>query len=537
MRSSFLAALLSLALAASIARAQYPTVPQEVQHAEDARRAAYEGPENAAWESAQDELAQWAERGKPFVPWAAKPADLPQAKIPAFPGAWGGGMYSFGGRGGKVYVVTSLADAGPGTLREACNAIGPRIVVFQVAGVIHLENRIRIRAPYITIAGQTAPGDGICVRGATVSIDTHDVVIRHMRFRRGETNVANRDDSLGGNPVGNIVLDHVSASWGLDENFSLYRHMYRPPEGGQELKLPTVNITIQWSLSSEALDTYHHSLGSTIGGHNSSFHHNLWACNAGRNPSIGMDGGFNFVNNVLFNWRHRTVDGGDQRSQYNIIANYYKPGPATPDSDIRHRVLRPDGRRSTREKTSPLVWGRAYVAENEVEGNPTVTADNWSGGVQIDDANNVAKVLADVRYVEPFPMAPVPKQSAQDAYAAVVANVGATLPRRDAVDRRIIEQVRSGSVRSATKNGIITDVAQVGGYPAYQGEPVADADLDGMPDDWERRHGFNPTDPGDAMLDATGDGYSNLERYLNGLDPHRKVDWQDLSNNVDPRML
>src|SRR5262249_36667253 len=152
--------------------------------------------------------------------------------------------------------------------REACNAIGPRIVVFNVAGTIHLKNRIRIRAPYITIAGQTAPGNGICIRGATVCVDTHDVVIRHLRFRRGQTNVTTRDDSFGGNPVRNVIIDHVSASWGLDEKLSMYRHMLRPKDGAMELKLPTVNITIQWCISSEALDPYNHSLGSTIGGHN-----------------------------------------------------------------------------------------------------------------------------------------------------------------------------------------------------------------------------------------------------------------------------
>src|SRR5262245_12330347 len=180
------------AQSSAVALAQYPKVPPPVQKAEDDRRAAYEKPEDEAWRKAQPELEAWAKKGKPFIPGAAKPADLPQAKIPAFPGAWGGGVYSSGGRGGTVCVGTSLDDAGPGTLREACNAVGPRIVVFNVAGMIHLKNRIRIRAPYITIAGQTAPGDGVCVRGATVSIDTHDVVIRHMRFRRGETNVDNR---------------------------------------------------------------------------------------------------------------------------------------------------------------------------------------------------------------------------------------------------------------------------------------------------------------------------------------------------------
>jgi hypothetical protein len=186
-------------------------------------------------------------------------------------------------------VVTSLEDSGPGTFREACEAGGPRIVVFNVAGIIRLKDRVRIRAPYITIAGQTAPGDGVCIAGANVALDTHDVVIRHMRFRRGETNVGDRDDSIGGNPIGNIMIDHVSASWGLDENMSMYRHMYDHDGNRQtpDLKLPTVNITIQNSIFSEGLNTYNHAFGSTIGGHNSTFQRNLWACNSGRNPSVG----------------------------------------------------------------------------------------------------------------------------------------------------------------------------------------------------------------------------------------------------------
>lgn len=517
------------------ATAQYPKVPKGVQKAEDERRAAYERPEDEAWGKAQPELAAWAKKGKPYVPWAAKPSDLPQASIPAFPGAWGGGMYSFGGRGGKVYVVTSLEDSGPGTLREACNAIGPRTVVFNVAGAIHLKNRIRIRAPYITIAGQTAPGDGICIRGATVCVDTHDVVVRHLRFRRGETNVANRDDSLGGNPVGNIIVDHVSASWGLDENLSMYRHMYRPEDGEVELKLPTVNITIQWSISCEALNTYNHSLGSTIGGHNSMFHHNLWACNAGRNPSIGMNGDFNFVNNVIYNWRHRTVDGGDQKSRYNIVNNYYKPGPATPGSAVSQRVLRPDGRRGP-DKTSPREWGKAYVSGNAVVGNEAVSKDNWAGGVQIDGDDDPKAILPRVHADKPFPMAEVPLQTASEAYEAVLKDAGATQPKRDAVDRRIVDMVRQGTVTDKERQGIITDVKQVGGYPEYKGQPVKDTDGDGMPDEWELRYGLDPNDPADATKDCNGDGYTNVEKYVNGIDPRTKVDWRDLRNNRDPLM-
>src|SRR5437763_11046884 len=325
----FLAATLAL-LGATVVEAQYPKVPKDVAHAAAEAQAAADKRSDEAWQKAQPAIREWAAKGKPYIPWASKPGDLPQAGIPAFPGAEGGGMYSFGGRGGKVYVVTSLEDSGAGTFREALEAAGPRIVVFNVAGIIKQKDRIRVRAPYITIDGSHAPGEGVCIAGNTVELENHDAIIRHMRFRRGATDVTDRNDSFGGNPVGNIMIDHVSASWGLDECMSMYRHMYHPPDGGRDLKLPTVNITIQNSIFSEGLNTYHHAFGSTIGGLNSTFHHNLWACNTGRNPSVGMYGDFTFVNNVLFNWVHRSVDGGDHMSYFSVFNNYFKPGPATP---------------------------------------------------------------------------------------------------------------------------------------------------------------------------------------------------------------
>src|SRR5690242_19952756 len=181
----------------------YPQVPKDIMDASQKERAEAARLSEEAWKRALPEIEAWAKKGKPYIPGAAKPEDLPQAKIPAFPGAWGGGMYSFGGRGGKVIVVTNLNDSGPGSFRDAVEQGGPRIVVFNVAGVIRLKAAVSIRAPYITIAGNTAPGDGICIAGNTVQLDTHDVVVRHMRFRRGKTEAADRDDSFGGNPVGN----------------------------------------------------------------------------------------------------------------------------------------------------------------------------------------------------------------------------------------------------------------------------------------------------------------------------------------------
>src|SRR5690348_5084574 len=193
------------------ALAQYPTIPADVKKWSDSLLDAEAKHSDEAWAKAWPIIEKEARAGKPYIPWAARPYDLPQANIVAFPGAEGGGAYSFGGRGGKVIVVTSLEDRGPGTLREACETGGARIVVFNVAGIIHLKTPLIIRAPYITIEGQSAPGDGVCIAGESVWLNTHDVVVRFMRFRRGETNVGRRDDAIGGNPVGNIMIDHVSA--------------------------------------------------------------------------------------------------------------------------------------------------------------------------------------------------------------------------------------------------------------------------------------------------------------------------------------
>ncbi|MDL2243704.1 polysaccharide lyase, partial [Bacteroidales bacterium OttesenSCG-928-J19] len=282
--------LMSLAVCIGSIRAQYPTIPEEVKESGLRIDAENDRLDQLAWEKAYPIVMKEAEEGRPYRPWAAKPEDLLKNDLPAFPGAEGGGMYTAGGRGGKVIVVNSLADRGPGTLREACETGGARIIVFNVAGIIRLESPISLKAPYVTIAGQTAPGDGVCVTGASFLIDTHDVIIRYMRFRRGAQDVRFRDDALGGNAVGNIIIDHCSGSWGLDENISIYRHVYNRREDGYGDKLPTVNITIQNSIFSEALDCYNHAFGATIGGHNSLFARNLFASNISRNASVGMDG-------------------------------------------------------------------------------------------------------------------------------------------------------------------------------------------------------------------------------------------------------
>jgi hypothetical protein len=530
------AVLLAAGCSAS-AWAQYPSIPDSVKQYQEQRHAEFTKASDEAWERALPIIQREArELKKPYIPWAARPHDLPQANIPAFPGAEGGGAFSFGGRGGKVITVTSLEDSGPGTLREACEQGGARIVVFNVAGVITLKTPIILRAPYITIAGQTAPGDGVCVAGESFWINTHDVVIRHMRFRRGATDVGSRDDALGGNPVGNIMIDHVSTSWGLDENMSIYRHMWNPGDGSKELKLGTVNVTIQNSIFFQTLDTYNHSFGSTLGGENCTFMRNLWANNAGRNPSIGWNGQFNFINNVVYNWVHRSADGGDYTALYNFINNYYKPGPLTPkNSPVGHRIVKPE---SGRSKLGYFVFGRVYANGNVMEGSDAVTADNWAGGVQVQEQKDTEGYTEYMRWDKPFPILnPFPIMTAREAFDFVTANAGATLPKRDVVDERCMEQVRTGKAyydpaadtiefyqfkhrrlpKDSYKQGIITDVRQVGGYPAYKGTPYKDSDGDGMPDEWEKKNGLNPKDAGDATKDMTGDGYTNIEKYINGL--------------------
>jgi hypothetical protein len=536
--------------------AQYPNIPKEDKEASDSLLAMANRRSDSIWNNfAYPIVKSEIPLGRPYVPWADRPTDLVQADIPAFPGAEGGGAFTKGGRGGKVITVSSLADEGPGTLREACEQGGARIIVFNVSGIIRLKSPIIMRAPYVTIAGQTAPGDGVCVAGESFWIMTHDVIIRHMRFRRGETWVGRRDDAIGGNPVGNIMIDHVSASWGLDENMSMYRHMYddgtkKKPNQPAEEKLGTANITIQNSIFSESLDTWNHAFGSTLGGENCSFIRNLWADNAGRNPSVGWNGVFNFANNVVYNWVHRSVDGGDYRAQFNIINNYFKPGPLTPKNNVGFRILKPE---SGRSNLSYKQYGRCYVNGNIMEGNERVTKNNWDGGVQVEEMPDAGEYTPYMKVDKPLPMPQFTIMPTEKVFDFVLANAGALLPKRDAVDIRVTEQVRTGIVKyneafddtlkpqfehrrlpkDSYKHGIITDIRQVGGYPEYTGTPYTDTDKDGMPDVWEVKHRLNPNDPSDANKDLNGDGYTNIEKYINGINPSKKRDWKESKNNVD----
>ena len=569
MKQKLLLAACAMILAPVAAEAQYPSITDAAKAKIDSLQKVWTAHSDSAWAVAFPIVKKEAMEGRSYVPWAFRPYDLKQSKIPSFPGAEGGGMYTFGGRGGKVITVSNLNDDGIGSFRWACEQGGARIIVFNVSGIIKLKTPIIVRAPYITIAGQSAPGDGVCIAGESFQVNTHDVVVRHMRFRRGNTHVWYREDSFGGNPVGNIMIDHCSCEWGLDENISFYRHMFDLGDAIGSRKEPTVNVTIQNTISAKSLDTYNHAFGSTIGGENASFMRNLWADNTGRNPSIGWGGVFNFVNNVIYNWVHRTADGGEFSTMSNFVNNYYKPGPLTPkDSNVGWRIIKSESRSG---KLFPFKqFGRVYADGNIVEGYDAITKNNWAGGIQTADKDGdlAEDELAIMHSKEPFVMPHMTILPSNQTFDYVLNNVGATIPKRDIVDQRVIDEVRTGNAyyekklpkvnpygdlwglspksqapdgsfkyrrlaKDSYKEGIITDPRQMGGYPQYKGKPYKDSDKDGMPDEWEIANGLNPNDPSDAVKDCTGDGYTNIEKYINGISTKEKTDWTNLKNNHD----
>ena len=424
--------------------------------------------------------------------------NLRPSHAPAFPGVEGFGKYTVGGRGGKVIEVTNLHDAGPGSFRAAVSAKGPRTVVFRVSGTIALESELKIREPYLTIAGQTAPGDGICIKNYQVNFDTSQVIMRYLRFRPGDEK-GKEQDAFGG--AGNqIVVDHCSASWGVDETFSINK---------------AANLTVQWCLVSESL--YHslhkkgnHGYGGLWGGPGGSWHHNILAHHSSRNPraSGNVDSGLmDYRNNVIYNWGFNSAYGGELWPR-NWINNYYKSGPAT-DDKVRGRIfLQKDPR------------GKMFAAGNFVAGFPAISADNWNGGINFaPDGEATEKTL---RVDRPFVVAPVTTQSAEVAYGLVLAQAGASLVR-DAVDRRVVEEIRTGTATFGASykgggKGIIDSQKDVGGWPELRSLPApVDTDHDGVPDVWEQAHGLNPQDPADGPRSTTPGGYSNLERYLNSL--------------------
>jgi len=415
----------------------------------------------------------------------------------AFPGAEGYGKYASGGRGGKVYEVTTLKSSGPGSLGEAIGASGPRTVVFRVSGTI--EGNFRINSDKITIAGQTAPGDGICIKGS-LRVDVNDVIIRYIRVRANPA--VGQVDAIYGEFCKNVILDHVSASWSSDEVVSLYRNE---------------NITIQWCMITEACanEGGGHRFGGIWGNNYSTYHHNLLAHNDSRNPRWGSGTRYNdYRNNVLYNWGYNSCYGGEAvEDSYpdvmnfftvNMVANYYKPGPAT-RSNVARRIARPGA-------NDLGGLGKWYVSDNYIVGYPEVTANNWLG-VDNDDGKRLYEPLS-----APWDAMPINQESPEEAYQAVLEHVGCSLPKRDAIDTRIIEEVRTGTATYGN-NGIITRPSDVGGWPNLQGGPApVDSDHDGIPDAWETAHGLDPSKKDDGnKTNLSADSYTNLESYLNSL--------------------
>jgi pectate lyase len=430
----------------------------------------------------------------------------PPANVPAFPGAEGAGKYARGGRGGDVYHVTSLKDSGPGSLREALmTAQGGRTIVFDVAGTIQLKTRLRVeKKANITIAGQTAPGKGITIRDWPLQIyDCRDVVVRYLRVRLGDENKPKGgEDVMTVDRNQNLVLDHLSLSWGIDGN-SDYRG--------------NSNMTLQWLIYSEALNRSIHEKGphamcTSIRDckGNTSVHHNIYATSRHRHPTLGSGSAktnpevlLDFRNCVNYNWSGPTNIGG---MRINIVGNYYRPGPLT---DIKAQPMQ--------MKDGALDKARGFTSGNYFEGfAKAFNSDNFATVLYTNEGSYASTTRERWAVREEFPTGDfgIPTQTAEVAYEACLRYSGASLAR-DTVDERLIGDIR------ARKGKLIDSQKEVGGWDPYpeQRRPANwDTDGDGMPDAWEVKHGLDPRNPADGNAVGAG-GYTNLERYLNSLIP------------------
>jgi len=468
----------------------------------------------------------------------------PEALAPrAFPSAEGFGAHTIGGRGGKILEVTTLADAGPGSLRAAIETPGPRTIIFRTGGIILLKSPLAIRDPFITIAGQTAPGDGICIRGAQLRVRTHDVILRGLRLRTGDELFYDHSDEPDGLsllagpwpkddpkhpygdgldvPVYNVLIDHCSISWSVDENIGMWSNAYKDPKGNH-----VRNVTIQWCIISEGLykSVHHkgpHSMGILVGHRstNISFHHNLLAHNNARNPVLQGGTETEWINNVVYNWDDQGMVFGDWADigwiRVNIIGNVYKAGPTTENSPPRKRAAyalldRMYGPDRAIKISRVYPDSRFYLAGNIT---PRVIQPQAYQPAAIEVgfyARPIEPLISPTPAVKPSGIVTHP---AADAYALVLAHAGATAPRRDTIDTRVVEQVRT------TTGRIIDSPRDVGGFPPYDpGTPPVDSDHDGMPNTWELAHALNPNNPTDAQT-PTPSGPTHLEHYLNSLLP------------------
>jgi hypothetical protein len=449
----------------------------------------------------------------------------------AFPGAEGFGRFSQGGRGGRVIKVTNLDDSGPGSLRAAVEAEGPRIVVFDVGGVIRLKSDLKIANDHITIAGQTAPGYGVTLRDGQFLIHANHVIVRYLRSRVGDEAGKEYDSiSIGGGS--DIILDHISSGWSIDESLSVTQKV------GPDVKHLT-NVTVQWSLIAESLNhSIHekgeHGYGSLLQGSYGakySFHHNLWAHHEARMPRIGNYAKstddpegitLDFRDNVFYNW-----GPGATTDFYNWepgVSRGYAMDPfyGRPDNTSRFAA----GEDLNTNSTTHSNFVNNYYIQGANTGGPlalyirnkagkTYFSGNWMDGKLVADQSSLvlASTAAPGEHVmsEPFAFGPVETQSAPDAYRLVLDKAGAS-KARDPIDARVVKSVRDRTGK------IINSQKEVGGwFTASSTAAPKDSDGDGMPDAWERARKLNPKDASDASKDRDGDGYTNIEEYVNGL--------------------
>ncbi|MFD0988730.1 T9SS type A sorting domain-containing protein [Mariniflexile jejuense] len=429
----------------------------------------------------------------------------------AFPTADGYGKNTTGGRGGQVIYVTNLNDSGAGSLRAAIAASGPRIVLFKVSGIIALNSNISINNDNITIAGQTAPGNGICIKNYTVVVNANNVIIRYMRFRMGDETI-NENDAINGRNKSNIIIDHCSMSWSTDECASFYDN---------------TNFTMQWCVLSESLRvSVHakgtHGYGGIWGGKGASFHHNLLAHHDSRNPRFcgsrysNQPGAelIDFRNNVLYNWGGNSGYAGEG-GRYDMVNNYYKPGPAT-KSGVSSRIFSPNADDGSNAQPAG-TWGTFYVSGNYMNGNATVTNDNWVGI----HPNPSTKSKSELKSDTEFNAGSTKTSTAAVAYDKVLNYVGASLVR-DAVDARIVNETQTGTYTftgsNGSTNGLIDTQSDVGGWPIYNSTTApTDTDNDGMPDDWEASKGLNSNNAADGITYTLDPKYTNVEVYINSL--------------------
>lgn len=437
-----------------------------------------------------------------------------EAQTPAFPGAEGGGMYTTGGRGGKVYYVNTLEDTitgnkktQEGSLRWCLKRPGPKTILFKVAGIIRLKSKLTI-SDSTTIAGQSAPGDGICIADYPVRVEGDNVIVRYMRFRLGDLKGV-QDDSFYGMRNKHLIIDHCSMSWSTDECSSFYDNE---------------NFTMQWCIISESLrasvhEKGSHGYGAIWGGKKASYHHNLLAHHDSRNPRMCGSRYSNeeelelvdFRNNVIYNWGSNSGYAGEG-GRYNFVNNYYKP---TPTSSNRSRIFAPNADDGT-NKQAKGVWGKFYLNGNYMHGNKKVTKDNLLGLQPQPGTKDKRELIS----VTPFDVPHVTTDDADTACKRVLNEAGASY-KRDKTDTRVVNEVKRGlapkraSKNAGTKPGLIDSQNDVGGWEVYTYDPAlvpVDSDIDGVPDGWLEKHY-----PGKSANDLNEEGYTYLEVYLNSL--------------------